>query len=770
MPATPSEHEPVPELRPGVLATAPGVGGLAPGGLSMCWTEDLALDELLAAAGRVVRSRAGQEIPAWGEPSSDPTGPVPDDPVPDDPVPDDPVPDDPVPDDPVPDDPVPGELSTDESAVTPALQAAELAGQMRIPPGASLAAWLGQTEPAALDDAGLVNSIASWRKITSWAQARELAAVAEVARRRGATDDPSLDRDPARELEAEFVPNEIALALTMTQFAAEYWVSLAVSLSSRLPGTLSALRAGLVDLNRARLIDQYTTPLDDDLAQAVERKVLPRAPRQTTTQLAAALRRAVMSVDPAAAERRRKAAERHARVELTGDDAGTAALYGRLLPAAQAAAAWARISAMADRLQGRGAGGGIDLIRAQVFIGLLLGTLPVPPDVPGPSDPGHPGPPQPPDPSRPPTAGRGGPNRNGEPGGGGPRGGPGTGQVNDREPQNGPEPANEPESAGVGRPGAGGTGTSGADDTSGAGKHPRGLGADPTGHAPPAGDPGLDGVPWCWPHIPGPGEVPGFGGPAAGIHGGRPTLSVPWRSLAGLSSEPGQLTRIGAITADTARELSLPAAADPACEWRILVTDAAGQLLAVTRIRSPGGRRASPPHPRQRCGGLSRITVTVPVTILGQPPPLMADTRFAGGGGLATALQTALNDALTAARKAVHATAATGLTGPGAACRHEDAAAGYRIPGRLRALVEARDQHCRYPICRRPAAQCDLDHTVPYDQGGLTCRCNLSGGCRRHHRMKTLTSWRLRQPRPGTLIWTAPSKLTWTTSPETHPG
>jgi hypothetical protein len=35
--------------------------------------------------------------------------------------------------------------------------------------------------------------------------------------------------------------------------------------------------------------------------------------------------------------------------------------------------------------------------------------------------------------------------------------------------------------------------------------------------------------------------------------------------------------------------------------------------------------------------------------------------------------------------------------------------------------------------------------------------------------MKTLTSWRLRQPRPGVLIWTAPSRLAWTTSPESYP-
>jgi hypothetical protein len=105
----------------------------------------------------------------------------------------------------------------------------------------------------------------------------------------------------------------------------------------------------------------------------------------------------------------------------------------------------------------------------------------------------------------------------------------------------------------------------------------------------------------------------------------------------------------------------------------------------------------------------------------------------------------------------------------GDGCRHEDAVPGYRIPDRLRALIEARDQDCGLPICRRPAARCDLDHTVPYDHGGLTCWCNHSAGCRRHHRMKTLTRWRLRQPAPGMLIWIAPSRLTWTATPQPYP-
>jgi hypothetical protein len=40
------------------------------------------------------------------------------------------------------------------------------------------------------------------------------------------------------------------------------------------------------------------------------------------------------------------------------------------------------------------------------------------------------------------------------------------------------------------------------------------------------------------------------------------------------------------------------------------------------------------------------------------------------------------------------------------------------------------------------------------------------GECRRHHRLKTLTRWRLRQPRPGVLLWTSLAGLTWTSMPE----
>jgi len=58
--------------------------------------------------------------------------------------------------------------------------------------------------------------------------------------------------------------------------------------------------------------------------------------------------------------------------------------------AVHAAAAMARIKAMAWALKASGAGGSIDLLCAQIYLGLLLGTLPLippadgaPPDQPG---------------------------------------------------------------------------------------------------------------------------------------------------------------------------------------------------------------------------------------------------------------------------------------------------------------------------------------------------------------------------------------------------
>ena len=80
----------------------------------------------------------------------------------------------------------------------------------------------------------------------------------------------------------------------------------------------------------------------------------------------------------------------------------------------------------------------------------------------------------------------------------------------------------------------------------------------------------------------------------------------------------------------------------------------------------------------------------------------------------------------------------------------------YRPPAAMSRLLKARDQHCRFPGCRRAAIRCELDHTIDYARGGHTHIFNLAHLCQRHHSMKQFTRWEVRQVGGGVLEWTSP--------------
>jgi hypothetical protein len=62
-----------------------------------------------------------------------------------------------------------------------------------------------------------------------------------------------------------------------------------------------------------------------------------------------------------------------------------------------------------------------------------------------------------------------------------------------------------------------------------------------------------------------------------------------------------------------------------------------------------------------------------------------------------------------------------------------------------------------------------LDHTVAWDQGGMTCECDLAPLCRHHHRCKQSQGWKLEQPSPGVMVWRTPAGRRYTTTPTTYP-
>jgi 5-methylcytosine-specific restriction endonuclease McrA len=102
-------------------------------------------------------------------------------------------------------------------------------------------------------------------------------------------------------------------------------------------------------------------------------------------------------------------------------------------------------------------------------------------------------------------------------------------------------------------------------------------------------------------------------------------------------------------------------------------------------------------------------------------------------------------------------------------CGHSLQEDRYQPSQSLRHLIQVRQPQCSFPGCRRPATATDLDHTIPYDQGGRTCSCNLASLCRRHHQAKQAPGWQLTQPTPGVMTWRTPSGRTYRRTPDAYP-
>jgi hypothetical protein len=111
------------------------------------------------------------------------------------------------------------------------------------------------------------------------------------------------------------------------------------------------------------------------------------------------------------------------------------------------------------------------------------------------------------------------------------------------------------------------------------------------------------------------------------------------------------------------------------------------------------------------------------------------------------------------------------LTDPDTSSRLDAHPDTYKPGIALERFIKLRDQHCRFPGCRRSARFCDLDHTVPHGRsGGLTVRRNLACFCRRHHQIKQKPGWKVVQGEHGELTFTTPTGRIYRTRPPTPGG
>jgi hypothetical protein len=515
-------------------------------------------------------------------------------------------------------------------------------GQQEQPVSAGFAAggWLDQLFPGSvlssfsqdtmdsglgvLEDDELVGLLRASRRLASWQAAVELRAVGELdARRMRESGRPGWSRI------SEAISCELAAALTLTGRSADSLLGLSRDLA-RLPMVLRALYEGRIDRARAEIFAAELAGLGDVAAATIADALCDVAGSMTTSQLRYALRRMVLTVDPAAVRRRAAKARADARVEAWPESSGNGALAGRELPSADAIAADRRISAIARALKEAGATGTMDQLRAAVFVALLTGRDPEP--------------------------------------------------VHDEVDE-------------TARPEDGSTENAPATSEE---TRPR-LNSD---------------AKQGWPSST--GERPWWAGPGLG---GSVNLTMPLTAWLGESNAPGDVAGLGSLDVGTCRELAERVRHGPGARWCVTLTGRDGSAVA------------------HACGG---------------------------AGPDARGRNTSDSERAWLGRLTFHRITC-------GVCEHEHKVPGYHPDNLLRRLVKVRQRTCAFPGCRRPAVACDDDHTVPYDQGGATCECNLAPLCRRHHRAKQTPGWHLAQPEPGLLVWTTPHGRTYETRPDPYP-
>ena len=212
-------------------------------------------------------------------------------------------------------------------------------------------------------------------------------------------------------------------------------------------------------------------------------------------------------------------------------------------------------------------------------------------------------------------------------------------------------------------------------------------------------------------------------------------ITVPLATALGLSATPGEAAGFGLLDAATARDLLAAAGHSPRTRWCVTVLNPDG--TAAAHGCAPGRH---PPPPGPEPPGPEPPGAPPP-----EPPP---DVR-------ARDYLRSLQVQLTPIARGN--------------CDHQHAETGYRPSRKLQHLIRTRSTRCTAPGCTRPAARCDLDHTIAWDAGGITCECGLAPLCRHHHRCKQAHGWSLTQPEPGFLQWRTPHGRTFTTSPSEYP-
>ena len=527
------------------------------------------------------------------------------------------------------------------------------------PTGPELCAELALIESHSTTDEQLLDQLsAEWRQL-GYQQARTWTVMAEIAVRDPMPNLPGGARWTTQQIFDSAV-DEIRAELRMTRRAAGTELANAVAVAG-LPKVMRALSDGAIDRARALVFAEACVLLTEPQAAVLVDTLLPDAAKVSATWLKDKAQRVAIALDPAWARRRYNDAVRDRKIIGYLNPDGSAVVTGQNLPADEAAAACARVDALADSAKRAGAAAKIDHLRVELFLGLLDGRF-------------H----------------------------------------------------GMTEQAIVAEllrqfPKAAKQDTDSPIDNLSATEQPAAA-----AHRPAVHDAARAGLP---PNEPASGEPaePGSAG-VAGVRRGS-HVRVGLGTLLGLDELPAEIAGWGTVPAPVARTI---AAGQRKCEWRFAILDADGQLLfdGITRRR--------PTSVDAKEHGVGQARVPGGIVELHVPASLLTDPELAN-------------------RHPGWAPLLADLARQHAEQRPIEQDPAARFAGRpLRRRQQTLFQRCIFPSCRRPAADCDLDHHRDHGRGGRTEDHNLGPGCKHDHTLKTSRGWRLIRRADNTYLWISP--------------
>ncbi|MFZ0188535.1 MAG: DUF222 domain-containing protein [Streptosporangiaceae bacterium] len=250
-------------------------------------------------------------------------------------------------------------------------------------------------------------------------------------------------------------------------------------------------------------------------------------------------------------------------------------------------------------------------------------------------------------------------------------------------------------------------------------------------------------------------QAPAASGPLAGAippgFAAQVNLTIPATTVLALADRPGEMSGIGPIDPDLARDLARAAARSGRSRWCVTVTDQDGHAIGHGCARpAPAtgrGKRDKPSGPDPP--GEPRFAFT-PAGLPG-PSGGYGTWRFSTGIPGQRDLLIEIGPL------------------PAGECDHRWQARGHDPGVMLRHLTQIRHATCTGPGCLRPATRCDFEHNVPYEAGGRTCMCNGNPKCRFDHRMKQDPRWKAEQLPSGDVRWTTPSGRQYVTERTRYP-